>query len=621
MCGICGQFLRDRAECVDAEVLAAMAETMVHRGPDDAGVEAFGHVGLAFRRLSIIDLSAAGHQPMPNEDRTLWIVYNGETYNYRDLRADLEAKGHVFRSQTDTEAVLHAYEEYGPACLDKMNGMFAFAIYDSARNRLFCAIDRFGIKPFYYRETSAGFLFASEIKALLAVPGVPRELDAPALGEWFAYRSLASERTLLKGIRQLLPGHSAVVDEQGVRIVRYWDVAQYLGDPDTRVDALTALEGIDSLLRESVSLQLRSDVPVGCQLSGGVDSSLTTALMAQEVGSQVRAFSIGFRDDDPCNEIPFSKALAERYGLEHHQIILRGEDCARLLPEMIRLRDGPIGHPSSIAVYAMCKHAKPYITVLLSGEGSDEIFGGYDRYHILLHRLNPFIDKPLRCLPRWTPRIGPLAKAMKWKRLLSPSVEKMVVHSIACHKPAKIRNLLRDGLTDRGDVRRRREIAAEPGLSPFEGMQCLDIKARLTSILARQDRMSMAASVETRVPFLDHRLAIFAARLPRGLKTRRREGKWLLKKYAENLMPRANIYRKKIGFATPFVRWLGDERDLGRYLPELTAPNAVSAGLYRPGAVRESIERFRRDPSHGNADLVWTLINVEVWMRTHRVVF
>ena len=381
MCGIAGIF-RYRSELPVSEgVLRAMADVMVHRGPDDSGVLHSGPVGLAHRRLSIIDLSG-GRQPIANEDESVWIVYNGEVYNHRDLRRDLERAGHVYRTQSDTETILHAYEEWGPACVQRFRGMFAFAIWDAPRRRLFVARDRFGVKPLYYADSNGSLVFASEIKGILASGEIEPRLREERIAEQVCMGYLAGDDTLLQGIRKLPAGYTMCVDAGGCRTERYWD---FPSRAESRENVRRSREGLRGrflgLLDESVRLRLMSDVPLGAFLSGGIDSSAVVALMTRHCGERVKTFSVGY-DDPDSSELHYAKLAAEHHGAEYHEIVVSARDLQEALPRLIWHEDKPIAFPASVALYFCSVLAGQHVKVVLTGEGSDELLAGYDRYAI-----------------------------------------------------------------------------------------------------------------------------------------------------------------------------------------------------------------------------------------------
>ena len=378
MCGIVGIINRDEDSPCNQQNLIAMRDLQAHRGPDDSGLFAKDHIGLGHRRLSIIDISS-GQQPMTNEDRTLWIVFNGEIYNYRELRSELRNRGHIFRTESDTETILHLYEEEAENCVNKLNGMFAFAIWNDRDKSLFLARDRIGIKPLYYALAKKSFLFASEIKSLFVDDMVPAQINEDAIAEYFTFRDIGGEATLFRGVKTLQPGHFLKFSKDQVEISQYWSPF-----PHNRVFGMRendAVAELESLLLDSVRIRLMSDVPLGTLCSGGIDSSLVTAIAAGYAGENLNTFSVGFHESD-YDETDFAQTVSRKYATKHHEARLSGVEYAELLPEMIWQNDLPLNFANSIQIYAISKLAKDFVTVVLTGEGADELFGGYPRYHI-----------------------------------------------------------------------------------------------------------------------------------------------------------------------------------------------------------------------------------------------
>jgi len=623
MCGIAGIFRYRSAAPVAAEVILAMADTMAHRGPDDRGVYCRGPVGLGHRRLSIIDL-AGGHQPLANEDGSRWIVYNGEVYNHRDLRRDLERAGHSYRTCSDSETILHAYEEWGPQCVERLRGMFAFAIWEEPRRRLFIARDRFGVKPLYYADGGESLIFGSEIKALLASGEVEPRLRRDKIVEQLALGYLAGDETLLAGVRKLPAGYTLTVDADRCELRRYWDLPTPAPAGNRSDDELC--EDFRELLEQAVTLRLMSDVPLGAFLSGGVDSSAVVALMARQMPERVKTFSVGY-DDRRASELSYARAAAEHLGTEHREIVMSAADLRRELERLIWHEDKPIAFPSSVALYFCARLAQENVKVVLTGEGSDELLAGYDRYGITpwnlrLGRLyERALPAPLRALIREAVLRGPGADGLRRKLgrtfLAAPAdLEHLyVANFLSCFHGRSLANVLRPEVTaefgGQSPYRATLDYLKGNGRDELAAMQYLDIKTYLEELLMKQDRMSMAASVESRVPFLDHHLAEFAAGLPRALKLRGLSGKRILKRAMRGVLPERIIRRKKMGFPVPLARWLREE--LAPWYREVLLDDSVRReGLFNvprlEAMIQEHVEH-RADWS----DQLWRVLNFHLW--------
>ncbi len=610
MCGICG-IVQPRGTTVDATALDRMRDAMAHRGPDGAASYLAGHIALGHRRLKIIDLSDLAAQPMVSDDGDIVVVHNGEIYNFQLLRRELAARGHRFRSQSDTEVILHGYREWGQSCVEHFNGMFAFAVYDHGRGELFLARDRLGIKPLYYRATPESFLFASEIKAFFALPGIAPELNEARLTEQLLYRSIADEQTLFRGINTLRPGHWLKVAANGAIVTeQYWDIAfaDPLDAPEERLE-----EQVLALLLESVELQEISDVPIGVQLSGGVDSGLVTAAMARAGRPQVQSFTVGFAEP-AYSELAAARAVSARYHTGHHEIIQQQRDFADALDTITWHHDEPLAHSNSVGIYSLCQAAKPLATVLLTGEGADETFAGYHRYewlrkHAVARRwLSPFAS----LLP--ASASGRLASL---RTALTRSPESFIALStargftdFAPHlDPVAVEQVI---------ARRVALLAPARGAAPLDQALYYDLKSYLPPILMRQDKMSMAHAVETRVPFLDHRLVELAFRLPVNARLHRGHGKWILKRIAERYLPKELAWRTKNGFSFPISPWLRSAGRLGERLDLLLAPGSLSRQLL-PQPLLQTLLREHRSGRADHAEALWTLLALESWKTTYFV--
>ena len=627
MCGIAG-FIDASAASSGDKTLRRMTDRISHRGPDDVGVLAQAPVYLGHRRLSIIDLSALGHQPMPNEDSSAHIVFNGEIFNHAAVRPELERAGHRYRSRTDTETILHAWEEYGDDCVDRFRGMFAFAIWDHTKHRLFCARDRLGIKPFYYWLNGAVFAFASEIKALLEHPAISASLNEKLVSEYLSFGYSGGEETLFAGIRQLMPGHTLTVDiasgKPVISIHQYWDVPA----PHAKVAAAFGDEGawIQELrrrLEENIEMRLMSDVPLGMFLSGGVDSSAIAAMMKRMVSGPVQTFAVGYAEER-YSELGYARQVAERIGTEHHEVKIGMDDFFNALPRLVWHEDEPIAWPSSVSLFFVSQLAAKHVKVVLTGEGSDELFAGYSRYGFMSRnhgRMDAYrmVPAPIRNAIRSMLETSPLLRA---------DLRRKALHTVLGRDP-EIRSLYLDNFFCAFDQREREAVVrtaapqtdacAEalgymdraPGKSLLSKMLYADQKTYLVELLMKQDRMSMACSIESRVPLLDHTLVEFSASIPDSLKLRGTEGKYIFKKAVEDLLPHDIVYRTKMGFPTPLRDWLRDERAR----PIFDALKDKS-GLLADVVDRASLDRLIQQHQSGKedgTDRLWRLLNLQLW--------
>lgn len=609
MCGICG-IVSLGGGPVRSEDLLAMRDRMVHRGPDDAGVFINGSVALGHRRLSIIDLST-GHQPMTNEDGSVVIVYNGELYNYLDLRSELIAKGHVFATRSDTEVIVHAYEEFGKGCLEHFRGMFAFALWDGRKRRLFAARDRLGKKPLYYVRWGDTFLFASEIKALLAHPAARREVDDESLDLYFGFRFVPGPRTMFRGIAKLQPGHTLVVEGSEVRTEQYWDIDTIT----TREIALdNAQEEFVSLLKEAVRMRLMSEVPLGVFLSGGVDSSAVVALMSEIVPGPIKTFSVGYADDPAENEFEYARMVASRYQTAHHEFRLTADDFLAFLPKLVWHLDEPIADASTIPLFYISQLAKEHVTVVLSGEGADELLGGYYIYKKML-----LLDT-LRALPGARLLAGLSAgaasvvgnrKAERYASLMRKPLEE---------RYAGVASVLSDA--ERSALFGGRKPASRAAVTrpyyervqhrePLNRMLYLDTKVWLPDdLLMKADKMTMATSVELRVPFLDHKLVEYAASLPVSYKIHGNETKYLLKRAMESRLPHEVLYRPKKGFPVPISRWFREKASGLRDV--LLDSGSASRQFFAPG-VLEGLMQQHEKQQNDMSDVLLPFLVFEYW--------
>ena len=625
MCGICGVFFVNRDWRVLGEVVARMNRRMVHRGPDDEGFFVEENVGLAMRRLSIIDVKS-GHQPLANENRDVWIVFNGEIYNHAELRVDLESKGHQYRTRSDTESIVHLYEQYGQDCVKHLRGMFAFVIWDRRKRVLFAARDRLGIKPFYYRWDGKSFLFGSEIKTILAYPGVDPEFDRSTLAEYLTFGYLTGPQTMYAGIRKLMPGHTLELSEGGQpRIERYWDLSGKVdGTPlSHNFYVRTYREKLESAVRS----HLMSDVPLGVFLSGGLDSSAVAALTAKIRGAQIQTFAVGYGEEQ-FSELPYARQVAAHIRSDHHEVRMSREEFFESLPRLIWHEDEPIVWPSSVSLYYVARLARRKVTVVLTGEGSDETLAGYTRYAWTL--LNSKMDRTYR---RLTP-----AFLRSWLRKgigsapLSASLHRKLEHTFLMRDGGSWPSFYFDNFYSAFSASEFAELltpealeasgeAYKGSMEPWEHssgdllhrLLYTDINSYLIELLMKQDQMSMAASIESRVPFLDHPLVEFTARIPANEQIKGMAGKFILKEAVEDLLPHDIIYRQKMGFPTPWAYWLAGPQ-FEQIETLLTEPRSAARGLFRPDMLSRIFAEHRsghRD--HGNR--IWRLLNLEWWQR------
>jgi asparagine synthase (glutamine-hydrolysing) len=626
MCGICGVVSFQPNAPADRSTLLRMNASLQHRGPDDEGYYEDDQAGLAMRRLSIIDLHT-GQQPISNESGDIWVVYNGEIYNFQKVRADLEQRGHTFKTQTDTEIIVHAYEEYGDECVTYFNGMFAIALWDAAERRLFLARDRLGIKPLYYWSGVDKLVFGSELKALTRHPDVPRQVDFSALDLFLTLEYIPAPRTIYNGISKLLPGHRLVAEKGNIKITQYWDVP-YRPISQSEEECAEILAG---LIRESVSLHLRSDVPLGAFLSGGIDSSTILGCMGHGTGEPVRTFSIGFQDDT-YNELPHAEAVARHFGTKHQAEVLK-PDHTELTEKLVTHFDEPFADTSIFPTYLVSKLASHEVKVVLSGDGGDELFAGYDTY--LAERLNRYYGRLPKCLRRqvlpkiagWLPpQPAKKGRVNKVKRMveggaLDPSLQhaRWMIFMNSAEKDSLYRSDLRVALCD--------DLVAEFFNGYFEKadnfdhlaqQQYVDVKTYLADdILTKVDRMSMAASIEARVPFLDYHLVEFALNLPGHMKLNRARTKYILRQAVKNLVPQSVLEKPKEGFSIPMKHWLCTSLK-SMMLDLLSKATFQKHGYFEHRVVARWIQEHLE--GHANhSHRLWALMVFEMWDHNEQV--
>jgi len=623
MCGIAGQ-IRFDGKPVSRDLLKSMADAMIHRGPDSEGFFSDGCVGLAFRRLSIIDLSLAGSQPMTNETGKVTMVLNGEVYNFEDHRPGLIERGHRFKSRTDTEVVLHRYEEVGERVVDDMRGMFAMALWDSERRRILLARDRMGKKPLFYNLDRSCLTFASELSSLLCEPTIERTVDRRALDTYLTYQYLPGELCLIPGVRKLLPAHLALFSPEGFTTRRYWSLrhepkAQFSDDQEL-------CDEIVVRLREAVKLRMVSDVPLGAFLSGGVDSSAVVALMSELSHHPVKTFTIGFAEDD-YSELPYAREVARQFSTDHHEFIVRPE-AVKILPLLVRHYGNPYADSSAIATYYVAQQTRRHVTVALNGDGGDESFAGYERY--LAHRWIDLYRLVPRSLRAVSSRIlgllpdpdGHYSLLRRVKRFTSASLEPAddsYLSLVTCldrtlrdrlYTPAMRESI---GVHDSADILRE-AFSWTNARSSIDRMMAADILGYLPDdLLVKVDIATMMNSLEGRSPFLDHVLVEFAASIPANLKLRGTTTKYILKKALSRLLPSGILHRRKMGFGVPIKKWFRGE--LSGMLGEVLLDPATLARGYFRREVLETLIQEHRSGIRDHAYRLYTLLMLELWHR------
>jgi asparagine synthase (glutamine-hydrolysing) len=625
MCGICGILNFNRDEKVDESVVRQMCKVISHRGPDDEGVYIQENVGIGMRRLSIIDLSG-GHQPICNEDGTVWIVFNGEIYNYQSVRAELIQKGHRFATNSDTETILHAFEEYGEACPEKLNGMFAFAIWDDRDKRLFVARDRLGIKPLYYYLDENCFIFGSELKSILQVKKVPRNVNPVALDKFLTFEYIPAPISIFKDIHKLRQGHTLLWDRGRINIRCYWDLTY---DVPKKTSEAEICEELVDILQDAVKIRLMSEVPLGAFLSGGVDSSTVVALMSRVMNQPVKTFSIGF-EDATYNELKYARIIAEKFKTEHHEFIIK-PNAVDLTENLVKnYVDEPFADFSLFPTYLVSKMAREYVTVVLSGDGGDELFAGYDPYianqmarsYDSIPRIlrKQVIEKLVAKIPPTEKKKGlinrlkrfvegaalpPDLQHVRWMIFLTEA-EKNMLYSRDLMKqlnPAEYYDFIRG------------YFKAMSGCSPIDQQQYVDIKTYMVDdILVKVDRMSMATSLEARVPLIDYRVVEYATKIPGMLKLAglsHQKTKYILKKAMERFLPHEILYRGKEGFSIPIKNWL--KTDLKPLMMEVLSPeNIKSEGFFNPEYV-EQLKREHLNNVQNHSHRLWALMMFGIW--------
>lgn len=601
MCGIAGFNWNDRA------LLARMMESIHHRGPDESGCFFDDAVSLGHQRLKIIDLES-GRQPVYNEDETVVVIFNGEIYNHRSLRGELEKKGHRFYTNSDTEVIVHAYEEYGIGCVHQFNGMFAFAIYDSAKKCLYLARDRIGVKPLYYYFDGKKFLFASEIKALLEDASIPREINIGAFHDFLKFRFVPGEQTMIQGIKKVLPGHVITLKNGELLSYQYWDITEHKshGSEEEHVNTLRMLLG------DAVLSRLESDVPLGVFLSGGIDSASIVALMSEHTDT-IKTFSVGF-ESQADTELPYARLVADEFQTDHHECFVTDEHLS-LIPKMVWHLDEPVGDAATLPTMVLSQYAKKYVTVVLAGEGGDEALAGYDnqrimmqciRFNPLYHHLKSVISRVRQCTASGSNLHRVLAT------LSSQSLEQQYATLTSLFSRDELREM---GISD-DNVDLSRYYPKTP-MDPLNTLQFFGLKTWLPhDFCMKADKMTMAYGIEERAPLLDYRLMEFAFSLPAHEKIRNGTGKYILKRAMEPRLPHSIVYRKKHGYNAPMDQWFkGDLKDvLGSLI------DARNHSLYDNGYVEKLLTDFQQTGSNykmnfWNAQKLWSILVFEVWYR------
>ncbi|HEY0687068.1 MAG TPA: asparagine synthase (glutamine-hydrolyzing) [Steroidobacter sp.] len=615
MCGLVGVFYRDQA--CDPARLKAMRDIISHRGPDDAGDFIEGPLGLGHRRLSIIDLSPAGHQPMFTADGRYVIVYNGEIYNYNELKQELAAQGAQFRSTSDTEVILALHARLGDAAVAKLNGIFAYALWDKVEKRLLLARDRAGIKPLYYAATPRGVVFGSEIKTLFQSELVTPRLNEKRVAEYLLFRQVAGSENLFADVHVVPPGHTMEIVAGVASPPReYWSVrtppAPFKGSYNEAVDEL------DHVLNRSVARQLMSDVPLGTFCSGGIDSSLTTAIAARHAGRAINTFSVGFHEA-AYDESEYARMAAQACGTNHHELRIDERDFAGLLPKLVWHHDLPLNYANSVHIYAISELARKHVTVVLTGEGADELFGGYPRYYIprLLQTINR-VPALLR-----TPAVAMLARSgdhrlRKLADFARRPVHDAMIYNTTGTDPSMVRKVARANGAIPLEFREERLADAHTrGLDVVTALATLDFQTYLVSILNRQDKMSMATSIESRVPFLDNEMIDFARSLPLPYKQTLKHRKRVLKDVALRYLPGPIIHRRKSGFGVPLQPWFASNGPVGKLLEEALHSPAIESAL--DARLLTDLLSQHRSGAADHSELLWGVLNLSLWREAYRV--
>lgn len=622
MCGICGLINSERDKVVERKTIKKMCDVITHRGPDDEGIYTHQNVGIGMRRLSIIDL-VTGKQPISNETGDVWIVFNGEIYNHKDIRSELLAKGHKFSTNTDTESIIHAYEEFGENCVKKLNGMFAFAIWDQRRSEVFLARDRLGIKPLYYLFDKTRLIFGSEIKSILQAGDIPKRIDLQALDNFLTFEYIPSPLSIFQDIRKLPAGHTLTFKNNEIYIKNYWDLIVDVNGIDIEEKKIELLE----TLQDAVKIRLMSDVPLGAFLSGGIDSSTVVALMSQVMDQPVKTFSIGF-EDQTYNELNYARMVAKKFNTEHHEFIIKA-NALELVDSLLVFLDEPFGDFSIFPTYLVSKMARDYVTVTLSGDGGDELFAGYDTYFA-----DQMADK-YASFPKWfrrgllEPMVNAIPPSAKKKGLVNRAkrfVEGMRLSDDLHHTRWMIflqqleremlyTNEVKSGMIEKDSYKFIRDyfkIVKAQTEDKVNQQMYVDVKTYLVdNILVKVDRMSMATSLEARVPFLDYRVAELAATIAGHEKLQGKKSKVILKKTMERLLPKEILYRGKEGFSIPIKNWI--KEDLKPMMMDILAPDKIKREGFFNSDFVEKLKNEHLDGKQNHSHRLWALMIFGKW--------
>ncbi len=629
MCGI-GGIVDVRGRPVEPLLLRRLCDVLAHRGPDDEGYYINGAVALGQRRLAILDL-AGGRQPMSNEDETVWVTFNGEIYNFQDLRQRLEGLGHRFATRSDTEVIVHAYEQYGTDCVKELRGMFAFALWDQRAHMLTLARDRVGKKPLFYAEAGGQLVFASELQGLLEYPGLPRQVDWTAVDDYLTYGYIPAPKTIFHGVHKLPPAHFLTLKLRAdgaagreMRVERYWRLAY---EPKLKLSEQQAAEELLEVLTEAVRLRLVADVPLGALLSGGMDSSIVVALMSKLCGRPVKTFSIGF-DEQEFDELSYARLVAQRYATDHHEFVVR-PNTLDILPTLVRHYGEPYADSSAIPTYYVARLTRDHVTVALNGDGGDECLAGYeryagsqvaDRYQKIPALIRTLGIEPLsRLIPGGSLRRSQLRQARRFLQVASQPAPQRYLRWVGRLSWSQRMTLYAPefqaqlaGYQAEGWLLGKWEQVAREGLQPLDRMLAIDVESYLPyDLLVKMDIATMANSLEARSPFLDHRVMEFCARLPTRYKLRGTRLKHLLKKAATGLLPPQTLARRKMGFGVPVGNWMRGE--LGSWMEDLLlSPRALKRGYFQPEALRQLVDGHLEGREDRSFEL-WALLWLELW--------
>ena len=625
MCGICGKVFFDKDQTLSPDILKKMMAVMNHRGPDDEGMYISKQVGLGHKRLTIIDLNT-GKQPISNEDGTVWIVYNGEIYNYKGLRAYLVKKGHTFKTETDTEVIVHMYEEYGEKCISKLRGMFAFALWDARKKTLLLARDRVGIKPLYYSITKSSIVFASEIKSILVDPSVKREVNLAGVGKFLTYFYTPGPETVFKNIDKLNPGYFLIFKAGKAVVKQYWDLN--FSHPETGGNFKTSVTELTDILRETVCDHMISDVPVGFLLSGGIDSTALLSFATEQTEKDISTFTIGFEGHDFADERPYARLAAEKFGTKHHEMTITAKDFLEFLPKYVWHMEEPVCEPPAIALYFVSKLAKEYVKVLISGEGGDEAFAGYPNYRnfVWLERLKRLFGPLNGSVSKILSHMSSLSLFSKFKKyapLMNIPLDSYYYSRSSgpfSFFNANIENLYSEGFKNHVNKKR----ALEPATAYFanvsdqnnlDKMLYVDTKTWLPDdLLIKADKITMANSVELRVPLLDHKVLEFAARLPAHYKLNGFTTKYILKEAFCDRVPKEILNRKKTGFPVPYENWMNNEC-MEEVYTILMDTKTIERGYFKKKSIKKYLEQNRLNVI-SNPKEIFSLLILELWHRS-----